>query len=190
MTEREILIINAATKLFLRYGVKRTGMKDIADEADVSRQTLYKTFPNKAAVLKGTIRLMAERAIDRIETDMCKVSDLGGKLDVIFKHVAIEHFDLLNSSPNAGDILSGFNETSQEELEAGAKRNTKLIARIMSPYREAVEGNCLTVDQLADFVQRSVSAAKYNATSRKHLFSMLAVLRVSVLKVTSNDKCA
>lgn len=184
MNDREVHIIEAAMRLFLRYGVKRTGMSDIAEEANISRQTLYNAFSNKDAVLQATIRLLADRVVADIEAGLKKANSLGDQLDVIFKHVAIEHFDLMHASPNAEDIVTGFNASSQEELEAGARRNTEIIARIMDPYAVEIDKSGTTVEQFADFVQRSATTAKYQAVNRKHLMSLLEALKVAVLKVT------
>ncbi len=184
MKNRDELIIEAAIQLFLRYGVKRTGMNDIAAEAGISRQTLYKAFTNKDAVLQATIRLLADRVVADIETGLKKADNLGEQLDVVFKHIAIEHFDLMHSSPNAEDIVAGFNASSQDELEAGAKRNIELISRILKPHASEIEKNGLSIDQLADFIQRMATAAKYNALNRKHLLSLLAALKVAALKIT------
>ena len=186
MTQREIDIIEAAMRLFTRYGVKRTGMNDIAAEAGISRQTLYNAFANKDAVLQATIRLLADRVIADIESGLANTDDLSDQLNVIFKHIAIEHFDMMHASPNAEDIVAGFNASSQEELEAGAKRNIVVIARVLEPYARAIKKNGLTVHQLADFVQRSATAAKYTARNRKHLLDQLTALRVSVLNVAGS----
>ena len=187
MNERDKNIIEAAVALFLRYGVKRTGMNDIADVAGISRQTLYKSFANKDAVLQATIRMLADKVVSDIEAGIAKTDNLGERLDVIFKHIAIEHFDVLQSSPNAEDIVAGVNASSQEELEAGAKRNIELIGRVLSSYAAEIEKNGLTVDQLADFVQRSASAAKQSATNRTHLLQLLGALKASVLKVAGSE---
>lgn len=184
MKNRDEHIIEAAIQLFLRYGVKRTGMNDIAAEAGISRQTLYKLFANKDAVLQATIRLLADRVVADIEAGLRKTDNLGEQLDVIFKHIAIEHFDLMHASPNAEDIVAGFNASSQEELEAGARRNIELISRILEPYTSEIERNGLSVAQLADFVQRTATSAKYNAHNRKHMLNLIAALKVAVLKVT------
>lgn len=184
MNEREVHIIEAAIRLFLRYGVKRTAMNDIAEEAGISRQTLYNSFANKNAVLQGTIRLLADRVIAGMEAGIRKASTLGEQLDVVFKLVAIDHFDLMHSSPNAEDIVAGFNAASQNELEAGAKRNIEVISRILEPYASEIERHDLTVAQLADFVQRSSTTAKYSAIDRAHLLRLLGALKSSVLSVT------
>ncbi len=187
MEDRNAYIIEAAKGLFLRYGVKRTGMNDIADEAGISRQTLYKAFANKDAVLQATIRSLADKVVLDIEAGLEKAQGLGEQLDVIFKHVVIEHFDFLKSSPNAEDIIAGVSASSQEELEAGAQRNTEIIARVLQPYSVELGQSGLTVDQYADFIQRTATAAKYHARNRKHLNALLAALHVSVLKVAFTD---
>lgn len=186
MEDRHDYILEAAKRLFLRYGVKRTGMSDIAREAGISRQTLYKAFANKDEVLRATIRSLADRVVLDIEADLKKADGLGAQLEVVFKHAVIEHYDFLQSSPNAEDIIAGVTSTSQKELEAGAKRNTEIIARVLEPYSGAIESCDLTVDQYADFIQRSSTAAKYSAKNKKHLIELLSALRMSALKVTSS----
>ena len=184
MDDRSGYIIEAAKGLFLRYGVKRTGMNDIAEAAGISRQTLYKAFANKDAVLQAMIRSLADKVVLDIETGLEEVDGLGAQLDVIFKHVVIEHYDFLHSSPNAEDIVTGVNASSQDELEAGAARNTRIIARILEPSAPEIERAGLTVNQYADFVQRTATAAKYSAKNRKHLLDLLAALRISTLRVS------
>ncbi|MGI9489036.1 MAG: TetR/AcrR family transcriptional regulator [Geminicoccaceae bacterium] len=183
MSEREEKIIEAAVQLFSRYGVKRTSMNDIAAEAGIARQTLYNAFSNKDEVLQATIRLFSDRACAQIDAGLEATDDLGERVDVIFKHMAIEPFDLLNASPNAEDIVAGFNSSSQQEIAAAAERNRVIIAQVMEPYKGAIERSGLTLDQFADFVQRSASGAKYNASNRRHLLRLLAALKVAALKV-------
>ena len=184
MEDRQAQIVEGAIGLFLRYGVRRTGMSDIAHEAGISRQTLYKEFANKDAVLQATIRSLADKVVLDIESRLEQASGLGEQLDVVFTHAVVEHFDLLQSSPNADDIISGVSESSQDELEAGARRNTEILTRLLAPFADEIERQGLTVRQLADFVLRAATATKYSSKSRRHLNAQLAALRVSVLKVT------
>ncbi|MEM7721353.1 MAG: helix-turn-helix domain-containing protein [Pseudomonadota bacterium] len=187
MKNRDAHIIDAAVRLFLRFGVKRTSMNDIAEEAGLSRQTLYKAFANKDAVLQATIRSLADKVVVDIEAGLQKATGLGAQLDVIFQHTVIEHYDFLQSSPNAEDIIAGVTASSQEELEAGAQRNTEIIARVLEPFADQLAQSDLTVDQYADFIQRTATAAKYAAKSRKHLLQLLEALRVSALRVAESD---
>ncbi|MEL7465099.1 MAG: helix-turn-helix domain-containing protein [Pseudomonadota bacterium] len=183
MKDRDEAIVEAAIRLFIRYGVKRTGMGDIAAEAGISRQTLYNAFSNKDAVLQATIRLLADRTVEKIEAGLAKVEGLGAQLDVVFRHVVVDHFELLHASPNAEDIVAGFNAASQKELEAAAKRNIAIITRILAPHSTAIEREGQTVAQFAEFVNQSAVAAKHGAKTRKHLLALLASLRIAALKV-------
>ena len=52
MDEKQVAIAEAAIRVISRYGVKRTTMQDIADEAGVVRQTLYNYYKKKDDVLR------------------------------------------------------------------------------------------------------------------------------------------
>jgi AcrR family transcriptional regulator len=184
MDNRNELIVEAAIRLFIRYGVKRTGMGDIAAEAGMSRQTLYNAFSNKDAVLQATIRLLTDRRVARIETGLATAEGLGERLDVVFRHFVVEPFELLNASPNAEDIVAGFNATSRQELDAAAERYVAIIVGVLSPHSKALEGEGQTVERFAEFVHKSAVAAKHGSKDREHLLALLASLRIAALKVT------
>jgi AcrR family transcriptional regulator len=61
-------ILGAASDLFLERGYARTTMKDIAERADVARDTVHATFGNKARVLTALIdvRLVPDAGVDNI----------------------------------------------------------------------------------------------------------------------------
>lgn len=66
---------------------------------------LYNAFSNKDVVLQAMIRSLADQVVEDIAAGLEKANNLGEQLDVIFRHTVIEHYDLLQSSPNAEDIL-------------------------------------------------------------------------------------
>jgi AcrR family transcriptional regulator len=53
--ERRAAILEAATRIFLRYGFKKTSMDDLARAAGLSRQGLYLHFPTKEALFKEAV---------------------------------------------------------------------------------------------------------------------------------------
>ena len=61
-------ILDAASELFLERGYARTTMKDIAERADVARDTVHAIFGNKARVLTVLIdvRLVPDAGVDNI----------------------------------------------------------------------------------------------------------------------------
>jgi AcrR family transcriptional regulator len=57
---RRTAILDAATRVFLRYGFKKTSMDDVARAAGVSRQGLYLHFETKELLFKETVLRLAE----------------------------------------------------------------------------------------------------------------------------------
>lgn len=53
--EKRALITRAATRLFLDLGYDRTSLARVAEEAGVSRATLFKQFPTKAALFDAIV---------------------------------------------------------------------------------------------------------------------------------------
>ncbi|QFG67352.1 TetR/AcrR family transcriptional regulator [Ornithinimicrobium pratense] len=53
--EKRALILSAATALFLELGYARTSLARIAESSGVSRATLFKQFPSKAALFEAMV---------------------------------------------------------------------------------------------------------------------------------------
>ncbi len=177
MTEREPHILNAALAVFSRYGVRRSSMADIAEEAAISRPTLYKIFRSKDDILSALIRTYADNVIAQIKADLAGTEGLGAQLDVIFAKMTIAGFDLVQSTPNAKDIQDGFEDGSRAELENVAQRYQTVITNVLMPYETALNEAGTSPKALADFIQRSARAAKGYATNRKHLLQQLETLK-------------
>ncbi|ODQ94029.1 TetR/AcrR family transcriptional regulator [Mycolicibacterium holsaticum] len=62
-------ILDAALMLFYRDGVNATGVERLADEASVSKRTLYQHFPSKTAVVQEYLRHLREGVGDPIHPD-------------------------------------------------------------------------------------------------------------------------
>ncbi|MBV9813736.1 MAG: TetR/AcrR family transcriptional regulator [Acetobacteraceae bacterium] len=63
-------ILDAATSLFLRHGYAATSMEGIAAAARVSKRTLYKRFPDKAAVLRASLAALIERWLPGLDESL------------------------------------------------------------------------------------------------------------------------
>ena len=53
-------LLNAAQKLFFKYGIKKVTIEDICEKANVSKMTFYKFFPNKIALAKVVLDTVFE----------------------------------------------------------------------------------------------------------------------------------
>lgn len=183
MTDRGEDVVDAAVRVVLRYGVKRTTMNDIAAEAGIARQTLYTVFSNKDEVLRTTIRLFADRSLAAIEAEAAEVDTLGERLDIVFAHMVVRPFEMLRASPDADDIISGFNQAGRDELSIANERYAAAIEGILAPFDERIAASGMNVRQLADFVRTSAKGFKHDARDKAQLSELLASLKALVLAV-------
>jgi TetR/AcrR family transcriptional regulator, mexJK operon transcriptional repressor len=75
-TERKrLVILEAASDLFLRQGFLGASMDEVAALASVSKQTLYKQFANKEALFVGVVQSMTGEASSRVQAAMIEPGD-------------------------------------------------------------------------------------------------------------------
>ncbi len=186
MKNRDKNILDAALRVFSRYGVKRSSMSDVAGEAGISRQTLYKSFNSKDEILRAHILAFADDAVEKMEAGLAKVEGLGPQLDLIFENMTVAGFEMVRTTPNAQDFEEGFEKGSREALEANAKRFQAVIASVLLPYASELTKAGLSPEILAEYTQRSARAAKGYAKDRKHLMQQLNTLKQLCLEATKS----
>ncbi len=182
MAKKQEDILEAAIRVFVRYGVQRSSMSDIAKEAGVARQTLYNAFANKEEVLRATIRLFSDRSLHRVKAGLKDTQGLEEQLNVIFEHTVVAPYLNLLESPNAADFIEGFNRAAREEIEDQEERTRVVIESVLRPYRQVLKEKRISTKQLSDFVQRSSSAAKHSASDMPHLETLLRTLTQMILQ--------
>lgn len=183
MQNRREQILEAAIRTISRYGVKRTSVADIADEAGVARQTVYNSFSDKDAILRETVVYIYDATFDAIKNEMKNATDFAERLDIFFDHLAVRKYEMTFASPEADDIISGFKEIAKAEIEQGHDVSRALIEKTLRPYAKTIRASGLSVRDLAEFVERSLANAKSIARDKKHLLKLLTSLKVLVLNL-------
>ena len=183
MTEREENIVEAASRVFTRYGVKRTTMNDIASEAGLVRQTLYTVYKSKDEVLCAVIRHYTDQALEEVRRQWEAAGSLGEKLDIYFDVAILPSFRMVRESPDADDVVSGFNNISKDELDRAFERKRQALAEMLAPETEALARSGETVDTLADFIQSASAKFKHTARDEAHLMTLLGTLKAVVIAI-------
>lgn len=183
MSDRENQIISAALKLFFRYGMGRTTMNDIAREAGMSRQTVYAAFANKEDLLRAATRYLADQTVTDLTSGFADAQNVRQKLDVIFESIAAKHFALVCNSPEADDVISGFNSACKVELSESAQRYQTLIANELQPYAANIAQAGMTIEHLAEYIWRMTKALKYEAEDERHLRALWQIQRTLLLQL-------
>lgn len=186
--QREEQLIQAAIKVFFMYGVKRSTMQDIAQEAGVSRQTLYNTFTNKEEVLRGVIRSFAEETMDDLEEAGKNANSFSELIDSILYTMAIKQFEKFQTTPHADDIVAGVNLAARDEIKHAVERYRLKIGRLLVPYSEALEEMHISPATLAEIIQRTASSYKGEASNRTHLNELLSVFKKMIMAVYETGK--
>lgn len=88
----EQAIIAAAQSCFERFGIKKTSMEDIAQEAGISRATMYRHFANKDAIVEAISIVEAENVNRQIRAQLAGRASLEDTLvECIFLATRIGH---------------------------------------------------------------------------------------------------
>jgi len=175
MTSREDEIIAAAFALFARYGIGRTTMADIAQAAGVARQTLYNTYSNKDDVLRAVVKSSVQENLNKVKTAWDSLDDISSKIDCYFKDGPIAWYDLVESSPDAAELMDGLNTVAKAEVDDGM---TQWVALFRNLFEAA---NVKEAHSQADFFVFTSKNTKYGAIDRTTFLRRLEMLKLATL---------
>lgn len=180
MVNRNDRILRAAHEVFLRYGVKRTTMNDIAREAGVARQTLYNAFSNKDEILRALVRDFHRDAIKAAGEHCAKLESVADKLDAVLQHMVLKPYDLINTSPHAREIIEGINVLAREEISASREGYVALLETVLSQDPGYADAARPTPKDVAELVFCAAKGARDYTDSRAELKRVLSTLRTVV----------
>ncbi|MEM9091361.1 MAG: TetR/AcrR family transcriptional regulator [Cyanobacteria bacterium P01_F01_bin.53] len=183
MTETEEKIIEAAVCTFVRYGAKKTSMADIATAAGVSRQTLYDLFGNKDKLIVSSIQHVTKASLEAVQSRWDGITEFADKLDAYFEETIIKSFELIQSSGDPEDLLSGHNQAGKAAIAEAHQQHETLIADILTAYKPQISARGETVEQLAHFFVKVAMGFKSSATSRLDLEALIESLKIAVTTI-------
>ena len=118
--EKEELILDAANKVFLRYGYQKTAMEDIAKEAMIGKGTIYYYFNSKEDIFVALLRKADHDEIIKKKIDMAKTFEEKYQIFMIepFK-IFTQHSKLLLQVMNdeSPSFLKKIVDFKQESIE-------------------------------------------------------------------------
>ncbi len=181
MTETSEKIIEKAIEVFCRYGVRRTTMGDIAEHADVSRQTLYANFASKDEILQTAIQSVISLTVAKIQASWNEQDTIADKLESYLEIAVVQHFETISQMPDSKDLQTGFNESGIAAMKKGEMTKEKMLAKEFEPFSARLKKHGTSAAALAAFFESTSSGLKYNAENITHLKSLLHSLKISTL---------
>lgn len=97
-------ILEAANRLFLQYGYKRTTVDDIARDAGVSKGSIYLHFSSKEQILQMLSRQQETLVLDRIRAAAAGDAPAPKRLQEAVAAAFLTIWDLCHEAPHAPDI--------------------------------------------------------------------------------------
>lgn len=73
--DAKVRISNAAIRCFKQYGPQRTSMADIAEEAGISRKTLYRVFDDRATLIEYILLERMYALEGKVRQKLAQISD-------------------------------------------------------------------------------------------------------------------
>jgi AcrR family transcriptional regulator len=107
-------ILDAANRLFLQYGYKRTTVDDIASAAGIAKGSLYLHFKSKEAVFCAASQRVCRQVLDTISATAAGDLPVEQKIHNLCLDSALYVWDFCHQAPHSPDL---FNEI----LSAAAK---------------------------------------------------------------------
>jgi AcrR family transcriptional regulator len=169
-TNKRTRILDAAQGLFLRYGVKRTALDDVAREAGIAKGTLYLYFDSKDALFAAIAeRLCAETLKNAEEAIACSSSLTGrivGCLDACFGSM----HRLTAQSPHIAELTE-----SKEALAAGIygafnRKMRDLLRKVLK------DGSITQADAVDMFLAAAIGTLKTGDSREKAYRARLTAL--------------
>jgi AcrR family transcriptional regulator len=109
-TERLVLIRAAATRVFARFGYRRTTMGEIAAEAGMSRPALYLLYPNKEAIFRDLAEALLSEGLEAAAAAWPPGAPVEPGLEAALLAKELPLFRLLAESPHAAEIFAAGNQ--------------------------------------------------------------------------------
>jgi AcrR family transcriptional regulator len=145
-------ILTAALGLIGRRGVRRLGMREIAEAAGVSRGTLYRYFPSKDHVLAAAAAYDAQRFSDGLDVVLAATRSPGDRITAFMAYA----FDFIRSHPCRPLFESESGFVMGYLLDHLPALRAELVERLGDALEAvpAVASGSLGRDQLADVIVR------------------------------------
>ena len=180
-TVRRDAIVRAATRLFGRYGYRKTSVDLIAREAEVAKPTVYAHFEDKDAVFVA----VCGHVVDQIYAAALAARDTPDVVDRLAGILAAKFtaiFELVDSSPHALELLESQAVRAKEIVDAAEIRYAALLRAAVKAAASASELAAVGVSaaELVHLLLLAGHGASYGAITpaqhRANLDALVAAL--------------
>ena len=187
MTDRDQKILDAAIAVFSRYGVRKATMGDIAEQAGMSRPTLYARYANKDEIMAAAMQLISDRIVGEVVEAWKSAATIGERIDIFLDCAIVRFFEQIKQMPDSSDLMTGGGDGAAPHLKA-EQGKIDLLTELFEARKDALAAHGSSPAELADFFYASAASFKFTARDGKHLASLLATLKRSTMVMLGEEK--
>ncbi len=165
MNRKREEIVNTTIELFLKVGIRKITMDDIAQNANVSKVTIYKYFLDKDSLYAEVCRHICASYTTRMENIVACEADLKQRL--------YDYLDIIAECTNSGHYalcheLRFYNLEAEKAYEAFMQTYKRTMLRLIDAgiERKLIK-NSLKPDEIFHYIDMSISYYQQNAAYRE-----------------------
>jgi len=148
----KLRILEAAAKVFGKFGYTKTNIEDIAREAGIGKATIYHYFQNKEDVFLTIVRNEAHTLENRIDEALKKTRTPQEKLKTFFLTQFKYLFDNINFYNLTQEQLLGFHPIIFKALDEFNKYRTERVHQIVEEGIQTGVFKPINVDLLTEMI--------------------------------------
>ncbi|HGG04588.1 MAG TPA: TetR/AcrR family transcriptional regulator [Aliiroseovarius sp.] len=130
MSDRKLQIKRAALTVFARYGLRKTSMEDVAQEAGISRPALYQYFRNKDDLVGACFDLVTEDGFEQADAAAVHETSPAAKVTAFLVAYTTFYYRILFSAPHSDEILELKTRFGADKVAAARKRAAKRLNQL------------------------------------------------------------
>jgi len=181
MNDRDQKILDAAIDVLSRYGVRKATMGDIAEQAGISRPTLYARFSNKEEIMAAAMQLISDRVVREVKEAWAPATTISERIDIFLDCAIVRFFDQIKQMPDARDLMASYWDQGTEAQHAIEQGKVDLLAGLFEERKEVLAAKGSSPARLAELFYASSSSFKFTAHDAAHLESLLSTLKLSTM---------
>lgn len=158
-------------------------MNDFARSGGCAANALRRCISDKDEALCAAIPYFSGGSLNEIKLGWQDPANIGEMLKINFDHAIIASFAIVRASPDAEEMISGYNAAGKAEIKRVQAQKTEAIAGILAPFSDQIARAGLKIEQLADFIQTASMSLRNSAQDESHLRSLLAALKSTVMSL-------
>lgn len=133
-------LIEAADACIDRFGLAKTTLEDVATEANVSRQTIYRYFANRDELLLEALLLELERAeLDRSFAVPVEQITTPADVGALIVESVVQTIETIRETPKLADLLASEADSVRATLAGAAEALFAHHERELRPWFEMAQ---------------------------------------------------